>query len=307
MKRKISFERCLEHMTQCSWNLDDVFRDGSQLDFSKQFIPSTLTLHRNIETFLNENQCLALNHITAKGYLNFFHFVEEFIIHKTKQISEKNKGNASEHQAFRNFFKEEIKHQRLFRRVMASIDKGLIKPPKVVNFEKKTADEILKNTTLGTLLFMLHLEVITQEHYIRAVKDDKSISQAIVRVLQYHWIEESQHANIDYLELGKIVKKIPESEKIFGMNEYMACLDKLHDIFSIQAGYDLESLNALHKLDLSSEQQSRIAQAQKDTYVMLFITSGLEHQQLSSSIEELLPNLMYVFEEYKKSAANRFD
>ncbi|MDF1795658.1 MAG: hypothetical protein P1U63_03880 [Coxiellaceae bacterium] len=294
MFRKISFEQCLEHMKRCSWQLDDIFKEGEPLDFSKSFIPQALTAHDQLRNLLSEKAILLLNHITAKSYLNFFYFVEEFIIQEAESLEFVSEAASAEKLALKNFASEERKHQALFKRVMRSIDAGLVASPKVIDFEKDAAKDLLALSPMGVLLLTLHLEVITQEHYIQAVKDNLAIDHLFEHVLQCHWIEESQHANIDYLELSKLVPTLSQSEKVVGINDYISSLDKLLSAFKIQSELDAENLSALCDQSLSESQLLAIKHAQERGYCTIFILNGLHHKQVSNVFESFLPDLMYV-------------
>lgn len=299
MTRRINFEKCLSHMEKCNWSLDSAFKVGSKLDFSKNFLPASLTLHNKLTNILSIDQTRILNQITTKSYLNFFYFVEEFIIEQIKLLSVRKSNEKSETSALTHFFQEELKHQKMFKRVMSSIDDGMSAHLRVVDFEKDSAAKIMKFSPLGVMLFIYHIEIVTQIHYLESIRNDNLICDKVAKVLQYHWIEESQHANIDYLEISNMVYKLPKSVIILGVNEYIRCLDGLFEIFAIQANYDVDSLTIKIGKKLSTKESKLLNKTQIATYAMLFIKSGLYNRQLTKFFIELLPEYVYVVEEYK--------
>lgn len=304
VNKHFSFEKCFRHMEKYSWRLDDVFQKNQSLDFSLNFIPKTLVLHDSFKKHLNDQERLVLNQITGKSYLNFFHFVEQFIIEETIILYDVTTNEPIEKKVLDQFREEEIKHQKLFMRVMASIDIGMKYCIKVVDFEQDTSNNIIALSQLAVLLFTYHLELTTQEHYVHAIRDNKTLNKDIAKVLQCHWLEESQHAIVDYLELVKLSSTLSESEKVVGMNEYMGCLDKLVDIFMIQADHDLESLSSILNRSFEKCLGDKIKKVQRETYINLFIRRGLVHKQLISSLHNLLPSMTYIFSEYQKKFIN---
>jgi len=298
MIRNITFEDCLQHMETHAWDLDDVFSGTSQLDFDKPFLPYSLTLHDSGRPYLENDSLKLLNQISAKSYLNFFYFVEEFILQKTNQLSHERNEHA-EKDALDRFSVEEVKHQMLFQRVMRAIDKGLGQSPKVLPMSKDFAKEVLALSEPAIMLFILHLEIITQAHFAESIRGDVQVDKAIVKVLQHHWMEESQHANIDYLELKALTKKINTAEKTLAIHEYASCLKKLKQGFKLQAQFDRESLESLCQLNLHEREKIQIEQLQYQAYYSLFVRAGLDNPQLNGVIDELFSETVDTFNYYK--------
>ena len=46
---------------------------------------------------------------------------------------------------------------------------------------------------------ILHIEWMTQRHYMDSVKDDQSLDPQFKSLLKHHWMEEAQHAKLDTL------------------------------------------------------------------------------------------------------------
>ena len=73
------YASCVRSSEKVQWRLDEVMPEGTQLDFSRPFLPEKLAPTAHL-TFLDEDERRKLNQISAKAYLNLFAFVEEYIL-----------------------------------------------------------------------------------------------------------------------------------------------------------------------------------------------------------------------------------
>ena len=69
----------------------------------------------------------------------------------------------------------------------------MIGPPREV------AKAVLAHDPLAVALVILHIEWMTQRHYIESVKDDQDLDPLFKSLLKHHWMEEAQHAKLDTL------------------------------------------------------------------------------------------------------------
>lgn len=291
-------------MEQHSWALDDVFNSSNTLDRSHFFFPPSLTNMDKNSLILNAEQLLTLNQLTAKSYLYFFHFAEQFIIGKTNEVSYQ-KSTSTEKQAFENFFTEEIKHQLLFRRVMKAIDKALGFNAHTIGIEKQVAKQVLAQSDIAIFLLILHLEVITQDHYVHSIKGETCVDPNIVSVLKHHWLEESQHARLDYLELKELTKRADTKTKSKSIEEYIACLAGLNSSFKAQSESDVLNLEAICGLHFSQQDRISLEQSQCDTYDTLFIKCGLNNAHFTSTVDILFGDTASAFHNGKKSVLSQ--
>lgn len=295
MKKKLTYQRCLSHMAKCNWKLDDVLPIGSRFDLSKHLLPQSLTHHHFLQTVLSRQQLHTLNHITAKSYLNFFHLVEEFIILKVDSLAKDKSPGSDGQKAFEQFHHEEIKHQKLFERAIEYIDLELQPIATVVNFEDKVAKEVLKLHPVAVILLLFHLEIISQDHYLQSVKDNNEICNHIANILQYHWIEESQHANLDKIELySQYANETAETQQIIITDFYQA-LTSMMNVFMIQAELDLNSLSKICGAAFSKDIATSIIENQYHTYIKMFILSGLYHRSINKIVHDVFTDAEALF------------
>src|SRR5260221_6309889 len=109
---------------------------------------------------------------------------------------------------------------------------------------------------MGVMLVAYRLELITQKQYRELVKGlrDEDLDPLFANLLRYHWLEESQHAKIDVLELEKMradssVKVIDEA-----IQDYMDIVQAFDGLLKAQGEMDAESLRKATKRVFSPAQ-----------------------------------------------------
>ena len=105
--------------------------------------------------------------------------------------------------ALATFAEEEAKHIHLFKRFAEEFAAGFKTPCGVIGPATEVAKVVLSHSKLGVALLTLHIEWMTQAHYIDSVKDNQDLDPQFKSLLRHHWMEESQHAKIDTLLIEK--------------------------------------------------------------------------------------------------------
>ena len=101
--------------------------------------------------------------------------------------------------AFLSFAAEEAKHIQLFRRFREEFDGGfgtacdMIGPPDAIG------RKVLSYHPLAVSLLILHIEWMTQRHFLDSVQDDETLDPQFKSLLRHHWMEEVRHAKLDTL------------------------------------------------------------------------------------------------------------
>ena len=73
------YSRCIDTSKQISWKIKDLLPVDFKFDFTKKYLPNSLTLENNLK-FLSDKEKLDLNHIRSVANINKFAFIEECII-----------------------------------------------------------------------------------------------------------------------------------------------------------------------------------------------------------------------------------
>ena len=79
MYHDFNYETALASSLKGAWQLDDVLREDQELDFTRRFMPESLSRTAAL-TSLSADEQRILNHICAHQYLGIFGVVEEFIL-----------------------------------------------------------------------------------------------------------------------------------------------------------------------------------------------------------------------------------
>jgi hypothetical protein len=111
------------HSLKVAWKEDDVLKNRD-FDYSKRFLPNQLAGVDEIAC-LDEDEKRKLNQVIGNASCHIFAFVEEFIVPQTLQEAQRDVyGEEERLRALLRFAEEEIKHQQMFRRSMATFEKG---------------------------------------------------------------------------------------------------------------------------------------------------------------------------------------
>ena len=71
---------------------------------------------------------------------------------------------------------------------------------------------MLAHGPLGVALAILHIEWMTQRHYVDSVRDDQDLDPQFKSLLKHHWMEEAQHAKLDTLMVEAMVRRATRKE-----------------------------------------------------------------------------------------------
>jgi hypothetical protein len=169
MQSKINFADVLEISARAAWHIHDVLPEGASLSFDRDFLPEALA-RTGGRVSLTPGERRVLNQIRGHEYLSLFGLVEEFILpfvldHARPQLN----GDDYRVRALLQFAGEEAKHIHLFKLFHRCFtdhfgtDCAVIGPPETV------AAHVLKHDPLAVALLILHIEWMTQRHYLDSV------------------------------------------------------------------------------------------------------------------------------------------
>lgn len=221
MYRAFSFDEVLVKSERAAWAIEDVIPAHSCLDFTRPFLPESLAPSGGTTGFDQAGQ-RTLNQIRGHEYLSIFGLVEEFILpfvldHARPQLS----GGDIRVRALLNFASEEAKHIHLFRIFRQRFAEGFGTECAVIGPGEAIAAEVLRHDPLATALVILHIEWMTQRHYLESVRDDGDLDPLFKSLLRHHWIEEAQHAKLDTLMVEALADGRSAAEIDRAIDEYL--------------------------------------------------------------------------------------
>jgi len=280
-----SYEATLEASDKINWRVEDLIGGDKRLDFTKPFLPESLARCDALH-FLSAEERLVLNQIRGHGYLYTFGLVEEFILpfvldHARPLL----RGNDARVRAFLNFASEEAKHIDLFKRFRADFRNSFGSECEVIGPPEAVAQAILSKHPLAVALVILHIEWMTQRHYLDSVADNHKLDPQFKSLLRHHWMEESQHAKLDTLMVHAISDSCSDQERANAINGYLEIGGMLDGAMAQQAKFDLESLKRATGRAFTTEETNRFLDIQQQGLRWTFLGSGMSHQNFLNTAE----------------------
>jgi hypothetical protein len=287
MTRARTYQDILETSERASWRLDDVLPPDAGFDFQRPFLPEALAGTAGLD-FLGARERLLVNQIRGHGYLAMFGIVEEFILPFVLDQARKDLGGDHDRtRALLGFATEEAKHIELFRRFRAAFERGTGLRPAVVGPPEAIARAVLGHGALGVALAILHIEWMTQRHYIDAVKGDAGLEPRMKSLLHHHWIEEAQHARLDGLVAFELAGALDHAEIAQGISDYLAICAALDGLLAAQVDLDLATLGDAAAVKLSPAQEARYRDLQRAATRWTFIGSGITHPSFLAVVDRI--------------------
>src|SRR3712207_3926222 len=169
MFHDFNFADVLAVSTRSAWQIEDVLPSGATLDFSRNFMPEKLA-RTEAAPALSAPEKRLLNQIRGHEYLSIFGLVEEFILpfvldHARSRLDH----DDARVRALLNFAGEEAKHIQLFRLFHQRFLESFATHCAVIGPPEAVAAEVLQHDPLAVALLILHIEWMTQAHYLDSV------------------------------------------------------------------------------------------------------------------------------------------
>ena len=269
------------------WKVEDLIGGEKKLDFTRPFLPESLAGVKGLQC-LGEAQKLRLNQIRGNSYLHLFGFVEEFILPYVLEHTQKRlHGDHMAVRALVTFAEEEAKHMHLFQRFGQEFAAGFPVKCGVIGPARDVAAAVLEHGALGVGLVILHIEWMTQLHYVNSVRSDETIDPLFESLLRHHWMEEAQHAKLDTLLVDELAQQAGPEGIAKAFDDYLAIGSALDGLLAMQVTLDLESLSKVTGRRFNEAERKEIAEAQTRSYRWTFLGSGMTHPNFVKTLNEL--------------------
>ena len=286
-----SYEGALEDSVKVNWQVNDLIGGDKRLDFSKPFLPESLAQVNGFSTF-SAREKLLLNQIRGNSYLHLFAFVEEYIlpfVTDEARAAMLGGGSINEIRAMMTFAEEEAKHIHLFQRFAEEFKKGFHTPCGVIGPAADVAKVVLSHSRLGVALLTLHLEWMTQSHYVDSVKNDQELDPQFANLLKHHWMEEAQHAKLDTMLVDKLACEGGQAAIAKAFEDFAALGGAIDGLLGNQVQLDIASLEAAANRKLTDAEKAEMTTVQHRAYRYTFIASGLLTKNFLATCDQLAP------------------
>jgi hypothetical protein len=289
MFHNFNFADTLASSARAAWVLDDVLAPGQPLDFTRDFLPEGLTRIALLPGLTGDERRI-LNHIRGHEYLGMFELVEEFILPFVLDHARTRLHNDDYRiRALLQFASEEAKHMQLFRRFRAAfhsgfaVDCALIGPPEAI------AAEVLRHEPLAVALVVLHLEWMSQRHYLESVRDAGEIDPLFKNLLRHHWMEEAQHAKLDTLIVEALAEGCSEAERTAAVDGYLAIGSFLDEGLRTQTRLNLAAFEQAIGRELDGEARDAFLTGQHQSARWAYLGCGMTHPQFRATLGAITP------------------
>ena len=272
-----------------NWRIEDIIGGDKKLDFAKPFLPESLARVSGL-SFLSDGEKRVLNQIRGHAYLAIFGLAEEFILpfvidHVRPSLDD----DDYRVRAFLQFASEEAKHIQLFKIFSQEFTANFGTECKVIGPPSEIAKEILSHEPLGIALAILHIEWMTQRHYIESVRDDRDLDLQFKSLLKNHWLEEAQHAKLDSRMVETLASAMSPQMIERGVDEYLEIGAFLDGGVLQQTKFDLEAFELATGRVLNEDEREEFIEVQHQANRWTYIGTGMTHPKFLMSLEMLSP------------------
>ena len=271
------YARAIKASKKVRWDIDaDVMR-GRDFDFAQTFLPAGLSKVDEL-AFLPTAERRLLSQVQGRTYAYIFGLVERFISVKVLELSGQHwLGDQVALEALVRFSDEELKHQELFRRIEAMLERGM--PPGYVRVAdaNEVARAVLGKSTWAVLALTCNIELFTQSHYQQSIDPQEDLSPLWKDVFKYHWVEEVQHAMLDELEWVREDARITPEQKDQAVTDLIDLVGAVDGILQAQSASDADYFMRIAGRDFDVAEQAAIRVLLLRAYRWQYIVSGVQH------------------------------
>ena len=284
MHANYSYRDVLAASQGIGWRIENIIGGERRLDFAKPFMPEALARVESLH-FLTPREQRTLNQIRGHAYLCIFGLVEEFILpfvldHTRPQLA----GDDDRTRALLAFAGEEAKHIQLFKKFRSEFEHGFGTRCDVIGPPEAIAKAVLSHGSLGVALTILHIEWMTQRHYVDSAKDDRDLDPQFKSLLKHHWIEEAQHAKLDALMVEAIAARCTPAEIEQGVDDYLKIGALIDGGLEQQVTLDLDAFTRATGRVRTSVEIEKAWQLQLQANRWTFLGSGMTHPNFLATL-----------------------
>ena len=291
------YNKTLEASRRVNWKIEDIIGGDKKLDFGARFMPESLARVEKL-SFLNADEKRILNQIKGHTYLSIFGLVEEFILpFVLDHVRPSLDVNDYRVRALLQFAGEEAKHIQLFKMFSEEFQKNFGTVCSVIGPPADVASEVLSHQPLAVALVILHIEWMTQRHYLESIKDDQNLDTQFKSLLKNHWLEEAQHAKLDELMVEALADGMSAEEIEKAVDEYLEIGGFLDEGLKQQTIFELQAFECASGRILEEEEREQFMEVQHQSNRWTFLGTGMTHPKFLAALGRLSPEQQERIEE----------
>lgn len=283
---KYSYSRCLANAYKVNWRIEEVLGDR-RFDPGTHWLPMRLS-GAPFANSLTDDERRHLTHVEMASYAHLFAYVEEFIAPKVTELSQDFRIEQREvFDALANFAAEEVKHMNMFRQLRDRVNETLGFEARLLGDQAATARYVLSKNTGAVLLLTACIEWFTQLHYTEAFAEDDRLDPFTKHVFRAHWLEESQHAQMDHLEALRAFASMDEAERDRAVDDLIELVGAVDGLLQAQSGHDVENFERYIGRELAPAERDEIEAGVLRAKRWTFLESGVTHPRFQELFAEV--------------------
>ena len=289
MNQQYTYQSALATAEGIRWRVEEIIGGDKRLDFTKPFMPESLARVEQL-SFLTSEEKRTLNQIRGNAYLCIFGLVEEFILpfvldHARPHLQPDDYRT----RALLQFASEEAKHIHLFKLFREDFERGFGTRCAVIGPPEEIARAVLAHDPLAVAFAILHIEWMTQRHYLDSVREDRQLDPQFKSLLKHHWMEEAQHAKLDTLMVEALADERNISEIDRAVEEYLEIGGLIDAGLKQQIDFDLDAFTRATGRELNEEEKDQFRRAQLQANRWTYLGSAMTHERILATLESLSP------------------
>ena len=140
---------------------------------------------------------------------------------------------------------------------------------------------------MAVALAILHIEWMTQRHYLDSVKDNRELDLQFKSLLRHHWMEEAQHAKLDTLMVDAIAATCTKAEIEGAIGEYLEIGAFLDGGLKQQTLLDLAAFEAATGRTLDADERDEFVTVQHQANRWTYLGTGMTHPNFLETLGQL--------------------
>lgn len=281
------YARCITMSKRASFDIEEDVIRGREFDTTQKYLPDGISKVDQL-TSLSEDEKRYLSQIQGRTYANMFGLVERFINAQIADVSRDHWfGDQIKLEALVRFSEEEIKHQKMFRRIEEMTGEKMPAGYCFMPESNDVAEVVLGKSTWSVLGLTMLIELFVQSHYRESIEHSEDISPLFRDVFHFHWMEECQHAILDELEWRREDSKMTAAQRDAAVNDFIELAVAVDGIAQMQTDADVKYFSETCGRSFDADEYEAVRDGVLKAYRWQYIFSGAEHPQFGKVLSEL--------------------
>jgi hypothetical protein len=133
------------------------------------------------------------------------------------------------------------------------------------------------------------MEWTTWRHYIESVRDNQDLDGPFQSLLAHHWLEESQHCQIDTLLVEEMAACATSKETDLAFDDYNEIVAFIDDGIQQQAEFNVVAFEQASRSKLLTNDYEQMFNTVLKAMRWTYLGSGMTHPNFLATVEKIKP------------------